>query len=442
MATSAKTRAACMAGLVGLLLLSAPAVGVSAAPAIDLATVDVDKGPKGAVATPDGKRVLVANSASGTVIAVNATNYQVEASIAVGGTPTHVAVSPAGTRAYVLDYDSAVVHVIDTASLQLVRSFSTPLDPDLNQAKALGIAVNPAGTRVFVIATTGTCCSDLARLTAIDTSSGTVVATVSLGENTPWALEMNPQGNRIYVSVTRRVAQLSGHIRVFDAESLDAVGEMQVGRAPSALVLDASGRALYVTDVDTDTVSAVNVATMEVMSTARVGYVPTDVALSPDGAYLYVVNALSACVSVISIRPPPQGLVPIGECLQVGLAFQIPTEYQRMAQRIAVHPKTGTLFVTVSGNVTSGWLGTLKVKQPSTLSTVTFRPNGGSGSMADQSSVSSAWLTKNSFVRKGYHFVGWNTHPKGRGKAYADRAVYPFDKNATLYAQWMKAGRG
>jgi len=435
-----------MAGLAGLLILGTSTGGVSAAPAVDLATVNVEKGPVGVGVTPDGERILVANSASGTVTAVNAATYQVEATIVVGGTPAYIAVSPVGKVAYVLDYDSALLHVIDTVSLQLVRSFSTPLTSDQTsdptQAKALGISVNSTGTRVFVITTTGTCCNDRARLTAVDTSSDLATATVSLGGDFPWALAVNSQGSRVYVSVTRGVAQgRSGYVRVFDTGSLGPIAEVQVGMAPSALRLDAAGRALYVTDVTTDTVSAVDVASMKVTSTPRVGYVPSDVALSPDGAYLYVVNSLSACVTVLHVRGAPDGLVPIGECLKVGLAFQIPTEFQRVAQKVVVHPSRGTLFVTVTGNVKTGWRGTLQVVQPPTLSTVTFKPNGGSGRMANQNSVASTWLTKNSFVRTGYQFVGWNTHPKGKGTAYADRAVFPFSQDATLYAQWRRTGR-
>ena len=45
-------------------------------------------------------------------------------------------------------------------------------------------------------------------------------------------------------------------------------------------------------------------------------------------------------------------------------------------------------------------------------------------------------LTVNTFTRAGYSFSGWNTQAGGGGTAYADGAIYPFEADVTLYAQW------
>ena len=68
--------------------------------------------------------------------------------------------------------------------------------------------------------------------------------------------------------------------------------------------------------------------------------------------------------------------------------------------------------------------------------TVTFDANGGSGSMANQSSTTSATLNANSFTRTNHTFAGWNTVSTGAGTPYADGATYPFVADSTLYAQW------
>ncbi len=68
--------------------------------------------------------------------------------------------------------------------------------------------------------------------------------------------------------------------------------------------------------------------------------------------------------------------------------------------------------------------------------TVTFDPNGGSGTMADETENAPAALTTNTFTRTGYAFGGWNTASDGTGTSYADGAVYPFTSDATLYARW------
>jgi hypothetical protein len=71
--------------------------------------------------------------------------------------------------------------------------------------------------------------------------------------------------------------------------------------------------------------------------------------------------------------------------------------------------------------------------------TVTFNANGGTGSMASQSSSTAINLNANSFTNSGYSFAGWNTVANGSGTSYADGATYAFTSSITLYAQWSTA---
>ncbi|MPS72121.1 MAG: T9SS type A sorting domain-containing protein [Chryseobacterium sp.] len=68
--------------------------------------------------------------------------------------------------------------------------------------------------------------------------------------------------------------------------------------------------------------------------------------------------------------------------------------------------------------------------------TVTFNPNGGSGTMGSQTASVPTNLTSNTFTRTGYSFTGWNTTTSGSGTAYANGAQYSFSADMTLYAQW------
>ena len=72
--------------------------------------------------------------------------------------------------------------------------------------------------------------------------------------------------------------------------------------------------------------------------------------------------------------------------------------------------------------------------------TITFNPNGGTGSM-DAMSVNPGidnTLTANTFTRADYTFTGWNTAANGTGTAYADKATVNFNEDTTLYAQWTQ----
>ncbi|MGA7834334.1 MAG: G1 family glutamic endopeptidase [Acidimicrobiales bacterium] len=67
---------------------------------------------------------------------------------------------------------------------------------------------------------------------------------------------------------------------------------------------------------------------------------------------------------------------------------------------------------------------------------MTFNANGGTGTMATESSTTAQSLTSNAFSYSGYVFSGWNTIANGSGTAYANGATYPFTASTTLYAQW------
>jgi YVTN family beta-propeller protein len=89
-------------------------------------------------------------------------------------------------------------------------------------------------------------------------------------------------------------------VSVIDTENdaYQKVAEIKVGDEPNNLALSASGRA-YVANTISGTVSVINAATREIITTIAVGTEPYGIALTPNGRKLYVVNARSNDVSVI-----------------------------------------------------------------------------------------------------------------------------------------------
>ncbi len=75
--------------------------------------------------------------------------------------------------------------------------------------------------------------------------------------------------------------------------------------------------------------------------------------------------------------------------------------------------------------------------------TVEYYPNGGVGTMDDQSRKydDKAPLTTNAFTLDGYTFTGWNTVADGSGTSYADEEVNNLSstdgETVTLFAQWQ-----
>jgi uncharacterized repeat protein (TIGR02543 family) len=68
--------------------------------------------------------------------------------------------------------------------------------------------------------------------------------------------------------------------------------------------------------------------------------------------------------------------------------------------------------------------------------TVTYNANGGSGTMAPQTSNATANLNGNTFTYTDREFNSWNTSADGTGIVYSNSVSYPFLANITLYAQW------
>lgn len=85
------------------------------------------------------------------------------------------------------------------------------------------------------------------------------------------------------------------------------------------------------------------------------------------------------------------------------------------------------------------------VTAPVVSSTVTFSPNGGTGTMTSQTASSATALTSNAFTKSGYTFGGWATSQANADAgivAFANGATYDFSTSRTLRAIWVANGSG
>ena len=75
-----------------------------------------------------------------------------------------------------------------------------------------------------------------------------------------------------------------------------------------------------------------------------------------------------------------------------------------------------------------------------TTHTITFKANGGTGTMENQEICSqggSVFVTENAFTAPGSaQFISWNTKSDGTGTDYAPGAELTLNEDTTLYAQW------
>lgn len=92
-----------------------------------VATFAVGGMPYGVAVSPDGTRILVTDQRAGTLVVVDAANGATVAAVPVGRYPEGVAV--AGSRAYVANWFSDSVSVIDLATLREAHRIAVPDGP-------------------------------------------------------------------------------------------------------------------------------------------------------------------------------------------------------------------------------------------------------------------------------------------------------------------------
>jgi YVTN family beta-propeller protein len=109
-------------------------------------TIRVGDSPSALAVTPDGTRLYVM-TAGGVIDVVDTTLHAVAATIPVGSVGD-IAITPDGARVYVA---AGLVYVIDSATNLVVHSFPAEVAPIADVANnASAVVISPDGTRAYV----------------------------------------------------------------------------------------------------------------------------------------------------------------------------------------------------------------------------------------------------------------------------------------------------
>jgi YVTN family beta-propeller protein len=276
-------------------------------------SIGVGSRPAGVVISTDG-RMFVANAGSGTVSVVNtATGQRIDANssvfskdIAVGSSPSALAMSVDGKRLYVANRGSGTVSVINTDTYKLIDTNPTVAGTQSISAGSSpsALALGPDG-RLYVADTASGTVSvvNTATNTLIDTNPNiNGMQSISAGSS-PSALALGPDG-RLYVADTA-----SGTVSVINSSNYTVINAVTVASQPSGLALAGDGR-LYVANTGSGTVSVIDIATNTLIDTKpnivgtnpiSVGPSPSSIAFSSDGTLAYVANG-DDTVSVIDTK--------------------------------------------------------------------------------------------------------------------------------------------
>lgn len=315
-----------MAPLVALAVLGSMAPATAVPVVTD--TIPVGTNPFGVAVSPDGTRAYVTNYGSASVSVINTTTKAVTATIPVNGSPRGVAVSPNGTRAYSANRFTASVSVINTASDVVSASIGTGDSP-------LAIAITPNGDRAYVTLPTSSVMS------VLDLSNNTVSGLFGVGDAR--AVAISPVHARAYTTISDMNV-----VSVINTSNDTVTTNIPVGSAPDGVAVSPDGTRVYVANSLDDTVSVIDTSNNTVTDTIAVGDAPRGVAVSPDGTRAYVTNFNDNTVSVLELQPTgfsvSPSTVPFGNQL-VGAASS--------AQTLTV-TNTGTSNLTISAKGLAG----------------------------------------------------------------------------------------
>ena len=198
--------------------------------------------------------------------------------IPTGRQPNHVVLS--GARAFVSNFADASVTVIDTSTNREVKTLAVG---------GLGLAINRQTSRLYAAAGS--------RLSVVDTTSDTVVATLSAPGANLWGVAVDPAANRIYVTdiATPRVL-------VYDGAINKLVGEVVID-APArfAIAVGPAGRVFVASYTDqSPQLSVIDGVTLKVVARSPLAAYTTSLLADDPGGVVYGSSGVDRSVTAVN----------------------------------------------------------------------------------------------------------------------------------------------
>jgi YVTN family beta-propeller protein len=270
----------------------APTAAGTAGPEVAIpalgATIAVGNTPSFVAVSPTGRQAYVANGNAGVVTVVDTAINRVTATVPIAaGPPQYLAFAPDGRRLYISIFnDQQTIHavgVLDTASNAVIATIPQPARPFLP-------AVTPDGKRLFVPN------HDIAAVSVIDTATNAVITQIKVAPNPHW----------VAFSRDGRLAYTANHesnvVSVIDTATLKALATIPVGTSPHSVAVSPDRPLVTSANYDGNSVTEIDTTTNKVVATISVGRNPRDIAWAPDGRFAYVVNEGGDSISVIDAR--------------------------------------------------------------------------------------------------------------------------------------------
>ncbi|MCI4324608.1 MAG: YncE family protein [Thermoplasmata archaeon] len=227
----------------------------------------------------------VANSGSGNVSVLDLTNDTVVAWIPVGNTPANIVDDPANGELYVTNSGSNNVSVINGSTNALAATIAVGSQPD-------AIAVDSANNTVYVL--NGYPSTNLSILNG---TTNTVFASVTVGSGTygSQVLVDDPANSELYIALT-----YNNQVGVLSTRNNSLITKQPVGNQPEAIAIDAVIREVAVVNLYSANVSFLSTTTNLVTGSMAGPADPTALAVDTSNGTIFIPNTSADQVEAIN----------------------------------------------------------------------------------------------------------------------------------------------
>ncbi len=285
--------------------------------------VQVGDLPMNMVPSPDGRFIVISSSGweRPALVVFDTKTLQIVSRAPMEHTWLGLAWHPGGERLFASGSSDNTIHEFAWNNGTLKASNVITLgEPERHPGGATienagfvaGLAVSPDGDTLYATQLYGQ------MVRAIALPEGRIRATADLPAE-PYTCLLSADGKTLFVSLWG-----GARVLMFDAATLESVGEIAVGEHPNAMVLSKDGTRLFVACANTNGVWVVDLAShtaneqisVSLGVKAPVGSTPNALTLTPDGKTLLIANADNNTVTVVDVSVPGKsdvrGWIPVG----------------------------------------------------------------------------------------------------------------------------------
>jgi YVTN family beta-propeller protein len=269
-----------------------PSAAWAADPTVQSTTIPTGSGPLDVAITADGSKAYVVNFSSDNVSVVNLASGTTGTPIAAGNEPTSIAISPDGTFAYVTNYNNNASSTL--TRINIAAGTSTNVSGAAGLVGPRSVVFSPDGSKAYV----SNQASNPGKITVIDTTNNNKITDISVTSN-PQNLAINSTGTKLYVSHTG-----AGIVSYIDLTTSPATVTTPITglSGPQGLTLAGPNQgSLYVANQQGNTINVYDANSGTSTTTITGLNQPESVTVNPANTQIFVANQASNQVRIIDI---------------------------------------------------------------------------------------------------------------------------------------------